>query len=107
MPNYDLQCEQGHNQIDQLQPVAFEQVPCPECGATVERVWLPGTSSHVIGDEVDVWIKHGLCNADGTPRHYTSRQEIAREAAKRGLVNLVTHQGGKGTDKSKHTTRWY
>jgi len=62
----------------------------------------------VIPDEIPggVEIRNGLCNADGTPHRYYSKSEIAREAAKRGLVNHVVHIGSKGSDKSPHTVRW-
>ncbi len=43
----------------------------------------------VVGDECDIWIKHGLCEANGDPKHYTSRKEIAAEAKRRGMVNMV------------------
>ena len=43
----------------------------------------------VIGDECDVWIKHGLCHEDGTPRHFRSRKEIAEVAKAKGMVNMV------------------
>lgn len=55
----------------------------------------------VIGDEIDVWIKHGLCNPDGTPCHYTSRAEMNQEAKRRGMVNMVRH-----TDQDHHVKRW-
>lgn len=63
----------------------------------------------VIGDDIPggLEIKHGLCNEDGSPRRYYSKSEIAREAKARGFTNLVEHKGGKGSDKSAHTTRWY
>lgn len=51
-------------------------------------------------------IRHGLCNEDGTPRRYDSKSEIALEAKRRGMVNYVRHQPPKGTDKSRHTSRW-
>ena len=35
---------------------------------------------YVIGDECDVYIKHGICNSDGTPKRYRSKSEI-RQAA--------------------------
>ncbi len=59
-----------------------------------------------VGDECDVMARNGLCNPDGSPRRYTSKAEMAREAKKRGLVNHVEHIGGKGSDKSKHTQRF-
>lgn len=60
----------------------------------------------VHGDEIDVQIRHGLCNADGSPKRYTSKQQLARDAKAHGLLNYVTHVGEKGSDKSKHTQMW-
>lgn len=60
----------------------------------------------VIGDECDVWIRHGLCNDDGSPRHYTSKEAMRRDAKAKGLVNIVEHVSSPESDKSKHTTRW-
>lgn len=31
------------------------------------------------------WIKHGLCNEDGSPKRYDSKSEIKAEAYRRGL----------------------
>lgn len=72
----------------------------------MKRVRLPGKANAVIGDEIDVTISNGLCHADGTPRRFRSRQELARAAGHAGLTNHVEHQGGKSGDRSKHTTRW-
>ncbi len=82
-----------------------EAVPCPECGGVTEHVWIPGTR-HVIGDECDQTIANGLCNADGTPRRFTSKAEIKKEAKRRGLTQFVQHTTKPGTDKSKWTSRW-
>ncbi len=107
MPMFDRVCNScGLIKEDCLEPSTYENPACT-CGGVLERTWLPGRASSVIGDECDVMIKHGLCNADGSPRRYTSKQEIRREEIKRGLTNYVVHQGTKGGDRSKHTTRWY
>lgn len=65
-------------------------------------------SQTIITDSIPggVEIKHGLCNEDGTPRKFYSKSEIAKEAAKRGLVNRVEHVTAPGTDKNPYTTRW-
>ncbi len=62
---------------------------------------------NVRGDECDEWIRHGLCHEDGSPRHFTSKAEMARVAKEKGLFNYVTHVGARGSDKSPHTTKWY
>ena len=82
-----------------------EVVPCPQCGDATEHIWLPCTRA-IIGDECDVTVENGLCNNDGTPRRYRSKSEMHKEAKKRGLEQHVVHQGSKGSDKSKFTSRW-
>lgn len=85
-----------------------ERPPCPTCGEPTETLWdaTPG----VIGDDIPggVWIKHGVCNEDGSPRKYYSKSEIAKEAKRRGLTQIVEHvpDPKSGSDRSKHTTRW-
>lgn len=54
-----------------------------------------------------IWIKHGLCNEDGTPKRYDSKSEIRRAEKEKGWTNVVTHVGLPGSDKSPHTRRWY
>lgn len=105
MPIYDLTCKNEHIQRDVILKIG-ERPPCPTCGATTETLWdTPGT---VIQDSIEggILIEHGLCNADGSPRRYYSKSEIAAEAKRRGLVNIVRHATAPGTDKSKHTSRW-
>jgi hypothetical protein len=78
-----------------------------DCNAIVERVYL-GHAAHVSQDSIPggMWIRNGICNPDGTPRRYDSFSDMRREAKARGLVNHVEHQGGKGSDKSRHTQRF-
>jgi hypothetical protein len=110
MPMYDRACPDGHQMIDCWEPITAPEVACKECGAATQRVWLSGTAA-VIGDDIPggLWIRHGLCNEDGTPRKYYSKSEIQKEAERRGLVNRVEHtvDPRTGGDKSRHTTRWY
>ena len=105
MPIYDLTCSNEHVQRDLYLKVG-ERPPCPTCGGPTETLWdsPPG----VIPDDIPggLWIRHGLCNEDGTPRKYYSKTEINREAKRRGLVNMVEHVGERGSDKSKHTVKW-
>lgn len=65
-------------------------------------------NSSVIGDDIPggLEIRHGLCNEDGSPRRYYSKTEIAKEAKRRGLVNIVEHVPEPGSDKSKYTSKW-
>lgn len=67
-----------------------EKAKCPSCGSeTVPYTYSKGTAAPgVIPDDIPggIDIRHGLCNADGSPRRYYSKTEIRREAARRGLV---------------------
>jgi hypothetical protein len=83
---------------DRSRPVCCEQ--------PMERVFLPTNRGQVIGDECDVWVKNGLCHSDGSPQHFTSKQAMKRAADAKGYINYVTHQPSKGSDKSKHTSKW-
>lgn len=103
MPVYDLTCPAGHEQLDILLKLG-ERPPCPTCGGPTETLWRGGSS--VISDECDVWIRHGICETDGSPKRYTSKTDMRREAEKRGLTNNVRHVGEPGSDKSRHTSRW-
>lgn len=110
MPFYDLKCSFcGHEIIDRMEPISTtsdQRGPCPKCSAcALERAWLT-KPANVIGDEIDIYIRHGLCHSDGTPRRYRSKKEIAQEAKRRGMTNRVEHKGRQGGDKSPHTTRW-
>lgn len=103
MPVYDLICPNSHKQLDRYLKLG-ERPPCPECGEPTQTCWDSPPS--VIGDEIDVVIRHGICNSDGSPRRYRSRTEYNRVAKERGLTNVVRHMPKRGSDKSPHTTRW-
>jgi putative FmdB family regulatory protein len=105
MPMFDYRCTDGHT-FEALESASTTVRPCKTCGKDAAKVWLPGNANGVVGDEIDVEIKHGLCHADGTPRRFRSREELRRAEKTKGLVNYVTHVGSRGSDKSKHTTRW-
>lgn len=66
----------------------YEPLPqCPECGSpTATDDFTPGESAAVIGDEIDVTVRHGLCYDDGTPRRFTSMTELRRVAQEKGLT---------------------
>jgi hypothetical protein len=95
----------GHKKYDVFVVLGQPYPDCEKCGGECERLYEAGSTAGVVGDECDVWIRHALCNADGSPRRYTSRQEIAREAAKRGWTNHVEHVAVE-SDKNKHTQRF-
>ena len=111
MPIYDRKGACGHIMFDCYEPVTPPEVKCSECGAPTERVWL-GKANSVIPDDIPggVWIRHGLVDENtGEPVKYYSKSEIAKEAKRRGLVNLVEHvtDPKSGSDKSKFTTKWF
>jgi hypothetical protein len=109
MPMYDRVCTKCETQlIDCWEPITAPIVECPKCHSATDRAWL-AKPSNVIGDDIPggVWVRHGLCDpVTGEPRKYYSRSEIAAEAKRRGLVNLVEHIPEQGSDKARHTTRW-
>lgn len=102
----DLKCGTcSRIQLDHLE--RDEDKTRPDCcGTSMERVFLPTNRGQVIGDECDVWVKNGICNSDGTPKHYTSKSQMRKAAEAAGQTNFVRHVGSKGSDKSKHTTHW-
>lgn len=99
-------CE--HILVDALIRAGESYPPCPECGTTTARVFIPGSASAVHGDDIPggLEITNALCHADGTPRKFYSKSEIARAAKEAGWSNYVRHVGTKGGDKSKHTQRF-
>lgn len=62
-------------------------------------------SYNVQGDEIDVSIRHALCNPDGSPRRFRSRSELKRVEREHGWTNYVQHIGARGSDKSPHTVK--
>jgi hypothetical protein len=85
---------------------------CERCHTELEIGDFPfcphGHGANSISDDsCDVWVRHGIMNEDGSPKHYTSKLAIAQAAKAKGLTPMVRHVGGEGTDKSKHTQRWY
>lgn len=86
-------------------------IACEKCGHAIhigEHPFCPhGFGTGVVeGDEIDVYIKHGLCHPDGTAKRYRSREQLRRDADAAGLTNVVRHVGTKDGDKSKFTSRW-
>jgi len=63
---------------------------CPECAAPSDHDWPTsfGQAPSVIGDEIDLWVRHGLCREDGSPRHFDSMTSLRRAAAEKGLCIL-------------------
>lgn len=103
MPLYDRHCDRcGQESLDKFEQREAENPPC-ECGGTFVRFWKQGSANNVIGDEIDVYIKHGLCHADGTPRRFRSRIELRRAEKAAGLTNYVTSERTPGPNRHRHT----
>jgi putative FmdB family regulatory protein len=101
MPMFDLKCKVcGH--IFEAFAFPHEHIGCRVCGADTDRIWLPGHSPTVIGDEIDQVIE----NLGPQPKRYRSRAELKRDMDAAGVMPKVRHIGEQGSDKSKHTTRW-
>lgn len=104
---YDRQCEKGHIRKDLLEKVKAPDVLCGKCGSPTTRIWT-GKAPGVTPDQIPggIWIKHGLCNEDGSPRKYYSKSEMTEEAKRRGVTSIVEHVTEPGTDKNKYTIKW-
>ena len=103
---FDYKCNEcGREQLDVIAPAEDKTFPCvvDGCQGTMERAWLLGHASSVIGDEIDVEVKHALCHPDGSPRRFRSRTEMKRVAQQSGFSNVVTHIPGRSGDKNKNT----
>lgn len=102
----DLRCATCQRvQLDHLERDEDKSRPdC--CGQSMERVFLPTNRGTVIGDEIDITVKNGLCHADGTPRRFRSRTELQKAEQAAGQMNYVVHRGTKDGDKSPHTSKW-
>ncbi len=80
-------CENCHADVNSI--VAHEtKLWCWRCHDESKGKKL-GEAASVIGDECDVYLRHGLCNEDGSPKRYRSKEEIKRVAFEKGLF-----QGG-------------
>ncbi len=110
MPLYDRRCGTcSLRRDDCYEQSTTSDYPCV-CGGVMLRIPMtsnPGAMGRAIGDECDTVVRHGLCNPDGSPRRYTSKSEMRKEATKRGLVNHVEHKTEPGTDRSKFTQKWF
>ena len=89
--------------MDVYESINAPKRTCFHCLCFMVRVIGTHTAQ---GDEIDIEIKHNLCNPDGTPRRFRSREELKRAEQASGMVNYVVHMPTPGSDKSKHTTSW-
>jgi hypothetical protein len=81
----DIQCSACERRLYDVWLEVLVYPNCDTCGAPMERLWV--SSGRPIGDDIagGIWIEHGLCNADGSPRRYDTKSAIARDAKKAGL----------------------
>lgn len=84
MPMYDLTCSNEHIHRNLLLPIG-SRPPCPDCGEPTEMLWDKANSVVADGIPGGLWIEHGLCNADGSPKRYDYKSDIARDAKAKGL----------------------
>lgn len=111
MPLYSYACPACNTQFDRISTIAARnEQDCDTCKARLERVYTAETGA-VIGDDIPggYVVRHGLVNADGSPRTFYSKSEMAKEAKRRGLINYVVHTPipKSGSDKSVHTVKWF
>ena len=99
MPMYDFRCSNGHI-FESLETVGTQRIPCTECPAPADKVWLSAT--HVHGDECDFVQENGLPH----PVRIRSWSEYRRLMKQHGCEPAVRHIGVPGSDKSPHTTSW-
>lgn len=104
MPMYDRRCTGcGNETYDHWERISAPDCLCDKCGAKTARAILPGKTSGVSQDSIEggIWIRHGLCWPDGTPRRFDSKSAVHAEAKRQGLVNAPRWQQG-----DKHLSRW-
>jgi hypothetical protein len=90
-----------------------EKTVCPKCQRELQvgdypyckGKWSDHEGGHygVVGDDIPggVWIRHGICNPDGSARRYDTKSSITAEAKRRGLIQSPRH-----VDGDKHLSRW-
>lgn len=90
-----------------------EKTICPKCQRELhvgdypycKGKWSDHEGGHygVVGDDIPggVWIRHGICNPDGSARRYDTKSSITAEAKRRGFVQSPRH-----VDGDKHLSRW-
>jgi len=63
-----------------------EPLKCKACGEEMFETYsdITGKAPAVHGDEIDIMVRHAICNEDGTPRRFTSKAELKRVAYEAG-----------------------
>ncbi len=104
---YDRTCTDcGSAHTDCLEPISTPDYACP-CGGLMKRAWVGGKGPKAHGDEIDIYVTNAICHADGTPRRFRSKSELKRVEQQAKVSLRVEHKGEPGSDKSKHTQRWF
>ncbi len=81
-------------QLHTVRAFRWDDDPPPECwcrsSVPMEETYNTplGQASAVHGDEIDVIIRHGMCNSDGSPKRWRSKEELKRAERARGLCVL-------------------
>lgn len=105
MPIFDFRCACGFEWNDHYICKDRKMVECPHCGEPMEKVWKSFPSV-----QDDTYLG-GLTveNLGPTPITFQSRSEHRAYLKAHGFTQKVRHVGtpGEGSDKSKHTSRWY
>lgn len=66
---------------------------------------MPNRATAVISDEIQGGFVQE--NFGSKPEVFYSKSDMARRAKELGLQPMVRHVGDSGSDKSKHTSRWF
>lgn len=68
----------------------------PRLAAFVQQDSIPG----------GLWIEHGICNPDGTPKRYDSYSEIKRACAERGVIRWTDVYEEKEVKAGQERAKW-
>jgi hypothetical protein len=82
---------------------------CSTCGSPTEETDRGGRqfaqAPSVIGDEIDIEIRHGVVNDDGSPRRFRSRAELRKAASEKGLV-IAGETPNPTSQQKEEKARW-
>jgi hypothetical protein len=103
----DARCRRcGELHIDVWMDTQGAELPACGCGGALERHHQRAAAVRQDSVPGGLWIEHGVCHADGSPRRFDSHSELARALKAKGLVNQVRHVPDQGSDRSKLTQRF-
>lgn len=100
LPLYDYRCNDcGVERKDVWAKMDERLLNCESCSTGVmERQWNLGAAH---GDEIDIYIQHGLCHPDGTPRRFRSKEELRKAEKSAGVTNYAV-----ATDGDHYLKKW-